>query len=812
MTDPAWIHIHHGHGVEGAGLGILISKGTPDGGDFLDLATTGLQLRYTVRGAPVSDWLNPPFAFTLSAANPLLPALDGIHDLSTEIQGPDIEKYRPVRSYLHLYRGHAVEPTVPIISQDNELDQGCGPGVVYVNVNDRQLTGYPVDPSVTAWHTDPEHTPDLYQEMLQPHAEQYQPAQMWWEEPPGTVSAGLPFVRGLQPKLVGVDFRIMYAKSFQTEDGPKAGGLRNMPFRDGPRGVGWTDSLIQGVCDSQGGLAFISVGGPLRYLKPDGELVTVVGWRVKPDKFPVWILKSYATIRQNMELRGVWLDGQYADDPGFHSPMDVTIDPQDENVWYVAGFHDHCIWKVVVDRTTWVGTVSVFAGDPNHTAGYANGTGTAARFQGPSSLVFDPVADVLYVADQDNDAIRKVTRAGVVSTVCGSPGMGQRIQAAGGVSCALEFGTNYMLCSDAAENRARSKFETPAGVKPDIYAPFCIRVDSKGNIILLETSYTSIRRINPLTGETTRLANAGESFSDRGWAWIDVDRWGNSGPKDGIFWAASRGTQIDGNPGSVTNEIVAWVQPEGGPQQFVFKNTYAPVVGWGENGVTRVPHYSWLVAVDPRGGLYMSGLGDHGITRARKRKPTDYVFPDASTFYRYVDAKTSLWRYGSASGNIGYGSFPYDNKPANSFILKHGNQGHNYLGFADAWGLAPDATDAQISAAFGIPPEMVANSQQFSALTNFLRINGQQAAQPVPVPVPDPTPDPTPDPEPPPAPDPCVVDPLVFVVKRWPAGTTGSRRFDYSSNKPVQVTLNLLTTPWKVVATDARGCAVTVTK
>lgn len=740
-------------------MGIAISKQWLGNEPPIDLSTTGLQLRYLVRDVPITGWLDPPFEYLLTADHPALESLlDGIHDMSVEIEGPNIQDYRPVRAYLHLFRGRAVDPTVPIISQDNALGQDAGPGVVYVTATDRHWQGYPVDPSTVAWHTAPESTPDLYQEMMQPHTEQYQTAQMWWEEPPGTVSAGVKFVRGLQPKIAGLDFRDLYLAHPLGVDEPGWGGLRNLPFKDGPRGVGWTDAFIQGQCDSQGGFAFVSCGGPLRYMKPDGELITVAGWRVKPDHDPVWILKSYRSIRSNMELRGSWLNGQYADDPGFHNPMDVTIDPRDESVWYVAGFRDHVIWKVVVDQTTWIGTVSVFAGDVNHAPGYVDGTGTAARFNGPSSLVFDPVNDVIYVADQDNDAIRQITRAGVVSTLFGRPKMGERLQAAGAVSCVKEAFTDRIICSDQQENQARSNFEVTAsdaasGVRPDIYAPFAIRVDSKGHIILLETSYASVRRINPATGEATQLAVTPADFTsnNRNWAWIDVDRWGNSGPKDGIFWTTGTGGQIDGNPGSVINEIIAWIPPDGGPQQFVFKNTGGQIVGWGENGLTHVPHYSWLVAVDPRGGLYMAGIGDHGITRARLARPTDFRFAgDWTTHHKYADVKSSVWRYGAAQGYIGFGSFPYDTVvyPTHSFAMKFGWIGHNYLGFADTWALTPGVTDAELVARFEIPPEIQTNTPVLFALTDFIRING--GLQPIHsgnVPPPPPPPGVTPSPD-----------------------------------------------------------------
>src|SRR5262249_40016860 len=142
-------------------------------------------------------------------------------------------------------------------------------------------------------------------------------------------------------------------------------------------------------------------------------------------------------IRANMELRGTWTSGGYPGvDAGFHTPTDVTIDTRNEDVWYVAGFDDQSIWKVTVNRGTMIGTVSLLAGDPNHGAGFADGPGVAARFNGPISLTFNPVDHKLYVSDMRNDAIRRVDPdTGDTTTVAGSPGQGSRVAASGRAEC-----------------------------------------------------------------------------------------------------------------------------------------------------------------------------------------------------------------------------------------------------------------------------------------------------------------------------------------------------------------------------------------
>ena len=63
-----------------------------------------------------------------------------------------------------------------------------------------------------------------------------------------------------------------------------------------------------------------------------------------------------------------------------------------------------------------------FAGQPGIT-GTNNGTGSAALFNGPAGVVVYTNNGTLYVADGFNDTIRKVTTAGVVTTLAGSAGV-----------------------------------------------------------------------------------------------------------------------------------------------------------------------------------------------------------------------------------------------------------------------------------------------------------------------------------------------------------------------------------------------------
>jgi hypothetical protein len=707
--DPHWMHLHVGHHTaatsESVDLKVNLFRGSRSAAETLAPADSGIDVRYTVHGVPVSDWLAPAsnFAFTLRIDNPALDALsDGFHDISVEVRGAEISRFKPHRAFLHMTRGRAVSTLVPIINSvtgyNGEGD--FGPAVVYVDSRTRRLNGHPANPNVTPW-TAPPFDADLYLEQLAPNGDYTAGAQMWWEDPP---HPGVPFARALDPNN-SQDHRFLRVDAQHQK----------FPFRDGPRGVGWMSPYVSGQIDSRGGFAFVETGGPARYLKPDGEIVTVAGWRVQPGRDPIWKSKPLETIRGVMEKRGQWVEGRGE----FFTPLDVAIDPLDENVWYVVGFEDHCVWKIEIeDMAANRVRVSVFAGDPNHTPGFVDGNGHAARFNGPASLVFDPVSDALYVADQDNDAIRRIARNGVVTTLFGGPGMADRLRAQGAGDVFAQ-----------RSNRTLSHFtvtsaEAQSGVRPDIYKPQCIRVDSDGNLILLELGYGSIRRLTPASGVTVKLGDVDQIFGEggedtyRGWAWMDVDRWGHSGPRNGIYWCKSVGEAIEGDTGSHYNEIYAWLPPNGGTSRFVFGDDWNPYPeGWGARDAANAPHYPWLLAIDPRGAVLVGGFGTHGVSRLRMRRSNDPIptpyHPAGHEDGRWVWASGAPWIYPGPTGEL-------TSRPSS---LRFGWNAHNYLGFPDAWELRGDETDEQLLNYFDAAAPVRNDEEARGLWLDFVRAN-----------------------------------------------------------------------------------------
>lgn len=687
MTDVFWVHLHHAHPTAANSpqnelyIQILENKYNP-----IPVNESGIEVQYTVHDVPVSGWIAPDsttnegFVFNLTIDNPAVAALsDGFHHISVNVRGVDKPKYRPAPIFAHMTRNNAaLSPMVPIISNGEFASD-----VRYVDFRARRLVGHPANPSVRGW-TVPPYLADLYAEQLGPVGAYFQWAQFWWKDPPHPNPSDPSFVRAMPP---------IHGQAYN--------GHNRLPFRDGKRGVGWLSAYIAGQIDSTGGFAFAEDGGPVRYMKPDGEITTVAGWKLKADTDPIWILKPLDTIRSNQVIQGTWTSGRNV---GFNEGQkDVAIDPRNEKIWYVISEVDNCLWKI--DLTRGDAVVSVFAGDPNHTEGFVDGAGSAARFKHPYSVVFDPVRDVLYVADKGNDAIRTVSRDGRVSTLVGSPGMFQRLQSRG-VSNPYDQGA-----AATASKVEVSTTEAASGARPEIFKPQSIRVDSKGNIILLENGYGLVRRINPQTFETKTMGHVHQIHAEfyDGWAWLDVDRWGNAGPKDGIYWCKSVGADMDGDPGSNRyNEVYAWIPPEGGLSSPFSRQSWEPFShGWGRNGAVRLPHYPWAIAVDPRGAVLMTGFGEHGIVRLRSYEQGD---PEPEAWHSPgIFNWRLLWENG---GDL-----------ATALVLAFGFDTHNYLGYADGWSLRGNESDAELLDIFQVPEAIRNNAEYRSWMLKYIRVN-----------------------------------------------------------------------------------------
>lgn len=153
--------------------------------------------------------------------------------------------------------------------------------------------------------------------------------------------------------------------------------------------------------------------------------------------------------------------------------------------------------------------------------GYADGTAIMARFGSPFGIAADGAGNV-YVADSKNDAIRRISRAGFVSTLAGLAGhnssgyedgpvstarfwgpAGVAVDAQGNVYVADQFNSTIRKVSPAGvvstvAGLARSLGATDSnGPNARFYYPEGVAVDGVGNLYVADTQNYTIRKITP---------------------------------------------------------------------------------------------------------------------------------------------------------------------------------------------------------------------------------------------------------------------------------------------------------------------------
>ena len=204
-------------------------------------------------------------------------------------------------------------------------------------------------------------------------------------------------------------------------------------------------------------------GGDARFISPNGMALDGIGNLYVADDCTIRKITSAGVVTTLAGSPGIIgsADGT-GSDARFTVPKGVAVDGSG-NV-YVADS-----WNQTIRKITSAGVVTTLAGSPG-VSGFADGTGSGARFSYPSGLAADGSGNV-YVADSQNKTIRKITSAGVVTTLAGTPGA---LGTANGTGSAARF-----------------------------IAPSGIAVDGSGNVYVADRS--TIRKITP-AGVVTNLA------------------------------------------------------------------------------------------------------------------------------------------------------------------------------------------------------------------------------------------------------------------------------------------------------------------
>ncbi len=203
----------------------------------------------------------------------------------------------------------------------------------------------------------------------------------------------------------------------------------------------------------------------------------------------------------------------------FNEPWGIAVDLSG-NV-YVGDQGNHLVRKITPN-----GLVTTLAGSAGVT-GATNGTGTAALFSYPRGVAVDSFGNV-YVTENGNSLIRKITPDGVVTTLAGG-GLGAATNKTGtaasftypnGVAVdksgkvyiadSLNCLVRQITMEGVVSTLAGGEMGSADGIGPaaSFYQPDGIAVDHSGNIYVADSFNNQIRKITT-GGVVTTLAGAG---------------------------------------------------------------------------------------------------------------------------------------------------------------------------------------------------------------------------------------------------------------------------------------------------------------
>ncbi len=256
----------------------------------------------------------------------------------------------------------------------------------------------------------------------------------------------------------------------------------------------------------------------------------------------------------------------------FNAPIGVAVDTSGHV--YVTDSNFQRIRKI-----TPAGVVSTLAGGLG--VGVANGTGGTARFDTPWGIAVD-ASGLLFVSETVNSDLRTITQAGVVSTLAGN-----------GAQTFLD-GTG-----------TGAKFNQPRGVA----------IDASGNLIVADTNNHRIRKVTPAGVVST-------------WAGMAV-----SGSANGTGNMASFNNPYDvavDATGAVyvadySNHSIRKITPEG-----VVSTMAGTGAAGSANGTGTMARFNYPrgLSIDASGAVYVADYGNHLI---RKITPEGVVSTLAGT-------------------------------------------------------------------------------------------------------------------------------------------------------------------------------------
>ncbi|HYC88741.1 MAG TPA: hypothetical protein VEO54_05985 [Thermoanaerobaculia bacterium] len=265
-------------------------------------------------------------------------------------------------------------------------------------------------------------------------------------------------------------------------------------------------------------------------------------------------------------------------------------------------------WSDKIVKVTPGGVVTDFAGSSHR--GQQDGTGTAAGFAAPRGVALSPDGSLLYVADRDNQSVRRITVPGaVVTTLAGKASQSGKVDATG----------------------PEARFSSPSDL---VLAP-------DGNLYVTDADNYAIRKVTP-AGVTTTLAG------------------GTYGTEDGTGTSARFMGPTGIAVGYEGNDWILYVADiRGDNVRRITRTGVVTTVATGISGARGL-------VVAPDGDLYVSEFHGQTIKRIDMPAATVTLFAGASNLYGHADGFGTAARFWTPAGLAIDGS-------GNLYVAEYGN-------------------------------------------------------------------------------------------------------------------------------------------
>lgn len=228
------------------------------------------------------------------------------------------------------------------------------------------------------------------------------------------------------------------------------------------------------------------------------------------------------------------------------------------------------------------GLISTYAGSGMWGDSGDGSAATSASLSAPEGIAVDPLGNV-YIADSVNQVVRKVTPAGIITTVAGEAGT----PGSGG--------------------------DGGPATSAQLNAPIAVALDGAGNLYIADSENGRIREVNAVTGIITTVAGGGAAASQ-------TDGLGDGGPATAAILSGPNDVCV--SPlgeiyiADTYHGLVRKVDSSGNIWIYAGGGSASGSDGYGDGGPATSASLATPsgLTLDPLGNLYISDTG-HGLIR-----------------------------------------------------------------------------------------------------------------------------------------------------------------------------------------------------